>query len=126
MGFCGTNQPINPDNTEHVIKRIRRSIVRRRLVFHQQLRKLTAFIAWMDNNLLELNLTKIEIKFYSSEQKAEDLHYKAEWLTRNVEVSARKLGIILDNTLELEKQLNVICNSCYQQTRRIQFVYGLR
>ena len=35
----------------------------------------------------------------------------------------RNLGLILDNTLGMEKQVNSICKSCYYQIRNIGLIH---
>jgi len=37
-------------------------------------------------------------------------------------MSMRNLGLILDNTLGMEKQVNYICKSCYYQIRNIRLI----
>jgi len=38
-------------------------------------------------------------------------------------MSVRKLGLILNTTLEMEKQVNYICKSCYYQIRNIGLIH---
>ena len=39
-----------------------------------------------------------------------------------VSISVKNLGLILDNTLGMEKQVNSICKSCYYQIRNIGLI----
>ena len=62
---------------------------------------------WMNSNMLKLNKDKREFFVGSSKQ-----HVKK---TENL----RNLGLILDSTIGMEKQVNYICKSCYYQIRTI-------
>jgi len=37
-------------------------------------------------------------------------------------MSVRNLGLILDNTLDMDKKVNSLCKSCYYQIRNIIFI----
>ena len=61
---------------------------------------------WMDNNLLKLNQTKIELLVVSSKQSAKktrNFHLNVGTTCIESAKSLRNLGIVLDNTLEVER-----------------------
>ena len=73
---------------------------------------------WIVNNLLKLNQNKTELTVFSSKQstnKIRKLRLKVGSSYIESASSVRNLGIILDNTLEMEKQVNAICKSGYYQ-----------
>ena len=66
--------------------------------------------------MLKLNKNKTEFIVFSSKQhvkKTENLHFNVRSIYVNSSVSVRNLGLILDNTLGVEKQVNSICKSSY-------------
>jgi len=71
--------------------------------------------------MLKLN-DKTEFIAFSSKQhmkKTENLHIKVGSSYINSSISVRNLGIILDNMLGMEKQVNSIYKSYYYQIRNI-------
>ena len=80
---------------------------------------------WMNSNMLKLNKDKTEFIVFSSKQhvkKTENLCIKVGSSYINSSMSVRNLGLILDNTLGMEKQVNSICKSCYYQIRNIGLI----
>jgi len=80
---------------------------------------------WMNRNMLKLNKDKIQFIGFSSKQhvkKTENLRIKVGSSYINVFMSVRNLGLMLDNTLGMEKQVNYICKSCYYQIRNIGII----
>ena len=76
-------------------------------------------------NRLKLNKDKTKFIGFSSKQnvkKTENLRIKVGSRYINYSMSVRNLGFILDNTLEIEKQVNSICKSCYYQIRNIGLI----
>ena len=70
----------------------------------------------MENNLQKLNQNKTELIVFSSMQsinKTRNFRLKVGSSFIESAKSVRNHGIILDNTLEMEKQVNAICKSCY-------------
>jgi len=79
----------------------------------------------MNNNMLKLNKEKTKFIVFSSKQhvkKTEKLRIKVGSSYINSSMSVRNLGIILDNTLCMEKQVNSICKSCYYQISYIGLI----
>ena len=73
---------------------------------------------WMDSNMLKLNKDKVQFIVFSSKQhvkKNENLHIKVGSSYIYPSMSERHLGLTLANMLELEKQVNSLCKSCYYQ-----------
>ena len=69
----------------------------------------------MNGNMLKLNKDQTEFIVFSSKQhvkKTEKLRIQVGSCYINYSVSMRNLGLILDNTLGMEKQLNSICKIC--------------
>jgi len=69
---------------------------------------------------MKLNKDKTEFIVFSSKQhvkKTENLRIKVGARYINSSMSVRNLGLILDNTLGMEKQVNSICKSCYYQIK---------
>jgi len=55
-------------------------------------------------------------------KKTENLRIKVGCSYINYSMSVRNLGLILNNTLGMEKQVNSICKSCYYQIRNIGLI----
>jgi len=75
--------------------------------------------------MLNLNKDKTEFIVFSSKQHVkiiENLHIKVGSSYINSSMSVRNLGLMLYNTLGMEKQMNSICNSCYYPIRNIGFI----
>jgi len=70
----------------------------------------------------EIEYGQVRINCFLIQTRTENLHIKAESSFINYSMSARNLGLILDNTLGMEKQVNFICNSCYYQIRNIGLI----
>ena len=80
---------------------------------------------WMNINMLKLNKDKTEFIVFSSKQhvkKTENLRIKIGSSYITYSMSVRHLGLMLDNTLGMEKQVNYICKSCYYQIRNIGLI----
>ena len=80
----------------------------------------------MENNLLKLIQNKTELIVFSSKQRInKPWNFRLNVGSSYIESakSVRLLGIILDNTLEMEKQVNTICKSCYYQIRFIGSIF---
>jgi len=80
---------------------------------------------WMNNNMLKLNKDKTKLIVFSSKQhvkKTDNLRIKVGSSYINSSMSVRNLGLILDNTLGMEKQVNSICKSCYYQIINIGLI----
>ena len=68
----------------------------------------------MENKLLKLNQNKTELIFFSSKQsvnKTGKFRLKVGSIYIESARSVRNVGIFLDNTFEMEKQVNAICNT---------------
>ena len=68
---------------------------------------------WTENNLLKLNLNKTELIVFSSKQsvnKAGNFRLNVGPSYIESAKSVRTLGIILDKTLEMAKEVNVFVN----------------
>ena len=68
----------------------------------------------MENKLLKLNQNKTELIFFSSKQsvnKTGRFRLKVGSIYIESAKSVRNVGIFLDNTFEMEKQVNAICNT---------------
>ena len=79
----------------------------------------------MNSNMLKLNKDKTKFIVFSSKQhvkKTENLHIKVGSSYINYSMSVRNLGLILDNILGMEKQVNSICKSCYYQIQKIGLI----
>jgi len=71
---------------------------------------------WMNSNMLKLNKDKTEFIVFLSKQhvkKTENLCIKEGSSYINSSVSVRNLGLILANTLGMERQVNSYYKSCY-------------
>jgi len=80
---------------------------------------------WMNSNMLKLNKDKTEFIVFSSKQhvkKTENLPINLGSSYINSSMSVRNLGLILDNILGMEKQVNSICKFCYYQIRNIGLI----
>jgi len=55
------------------------------------------------SSVLKLNMNQQHVKI------TENLYIKVEFSYINYSISVRNLGLILDNTLGMEKQVNPIC-----------------
>ena len=74
----------------------------------------------MNSNMLKLNRDKTEPIVFTSKQhvkKTENLRIKIGSSYINSSMFVRILGLILDNTLGMEEQVNSICKSCYYQIK---------
>jgi len=72
--------------------------------------------------MLKLKKDKTKFIVFSSKQhlkKTENLHIKVGSIYINSSMSVRNVGLILDNTLYMEKQVNSICKFSYYQIRNI-------
>jgi len=79
----------------------------------------------MNSNMLKLNKDKTEFIVFSFKQlvkKTENLHIKVGSSYINYSMSVKNIGLILDNTLGIEKQVNYICKSSYYQIRNIGII----
>jgi len=75
--------------------------------------------------MLKLNKDKTEFIVFSPKQrvnKTENLCINVGSSYINSAMSVRNLGLILDNTLGMEKQVNYICKSCYYQIINIGLI----
>jgi len=80
---------------------------------------------WINSDMLKLNKDNKKFIVFSSKQhvkKSEDLSIKVGSSDINYSMSEINLGLILDNTLGMEKQVNTICKSCYYQIRNIGLI----
>ncbi len=83
---------------------------------------LAVISTWMENNLVKLNQNETKLTVYSSKQsvnKTGKLRLKVGSSYIGSARSLSNLGITLDNSLGMEKQVNAICKSCYYQIRCI-------
>jgi len=86
---------------------------------------ITDISTWMNSNMLKLNKDKTEFFVFSSKQhvkKTENLRITVGSRYINSFISVRNLGLTLDNTLGMEKQVNFIYKSCYYQIRNIGLI----
>ena len=75
---------------------------------------------WMNSNMLKFNRYKIELIVLPSKQhvkKTDNIKVQSDYI--NSSIFVRNLGLLLDNILELEKQVNYICKTCHYQIRNI-------
>jgi len=79
----------------------------------------------MYSNTLKLNKDKTEFIVFSPKQhvkKTENPRIKVGFSYINYSMSVNNLGLILNNTLGMENQVNSICKSCYYQIRNIGLI----
>ena len=79
----------------------------------------------MNSNMLKLNKDNTAFISFSSKQyekKIENLRIKVVSSYINYSMSVSNLGLILNNTVGMEKQMNYICKSCYYQIRNIGLI----
>ena len=77
---------------------------------------------WMNSNMLKLNKDKTEFIVFTSKQHVKETeNLRARVGSRYIyySMSVRNLGLILDNTLVMAKQVNNICMFYYYQIRNI-------
>jgi len=55
--------------------------------------------------------------------KVVGLHIKVGSNYLHPSISVRNLGLILDNTLGMEKKVNYLCKSCYYQIKNIGLIH---
>ena len=70
----------------------------------------------MDDHNVNLNKDNPEFIVFLPKQhvkKIKNLRIEKGSSYTNSSMSVRNLGLILDNTLGMEKQVNYICKSCY-------------
>ena len=75
--------------------------------------------------MLKLNKDKSEFIVFLSKQhvrKTMNLRIKVGSSYIHSSTSVENLGIISDNTLAKEKQVNYICKSCYYQIRNVGLI----
>jgi len=86
---------------------------------------LSAFSSWMRNYFLCLNENKTKILIIAPPSIRSDIHINGVMLNdsciRFVD-SAKNLGIVLDNTLNLEAQIDCITKSCFATIRKLSKV----
>ena len=70
-------------------------------------------------HLIFWNIPNSVFSHPSDVTKSENLRIKVGSSYINYSMSVRNLGLILDNTLGMKKQVNYICKFCYYLTRII-------
>ena len=77
---------------------------------------------WMNRNMLKLNQEKSELIVFSSKhriRRVNDLSLTIGGRLLHAVQSVRKLGVIMDSSLTMEKQVNAISKSCFYHIRNI-------
>ena len=80
---------------------------------------------WTNSNMLKLNKDKTGFIVFSSKQhtkKTENLPIQIQSSYINYSLSVRNIGLILDNTLGMKKQVNSRFKYCYYQIRNIGLI----
>ena len=78
--------------------------------------------AWMSHYKLKLNDDKTEFLVMSSSRKVSqfsDLELEIGDSSISTSQSARNLGVVMDNVMSMDKQVNAICKSAHHQLRSI-------
>ena len=75
---------------------------------------ITDISTWMNSIMLKLIIQHVK--------KTQNLRIKVGSSYINYSMSIRNQGLILDNTLGMEKQVNYKCKSCYYQIRNIGLI----
>ena len=80
---------------------------------------------WMGSNLLKLNDEKTEVVLFRSRHRVPALH-SVQVKVGDVFVESvpcvRNLGVMMDNSLTMEKHVNTVCKSAYFQLRKIKHI----
>jgi hypothetical protein len=80
---------------------------------------------WMTENKLQLNSSKTEALLIGTKSKLSTVSANSLPLQDTsipLSSEAKNLGVILDNTLSMQKHISSVCRTCYFQLRRIASV----
>ena len=82
----------------------------------------TDISTWISANILKLNEEKAELIIFDTKHQVginEELRLQVGRNTVSVASSAKNLGIYLDTSLTMDRQVNAISKACYYQIRNI-------